>query len=208
MKNIWLDIELSDYEEHMALPDVAQSQYLSQYLFNTIELYNPGSVAILGSSGGNGLEKIDRNKVKKIICVDINANFLEAAKNRYHNKFDDIEFICQDISSSGFTISNVDLIYAGLVFEYFDLKPAISNMSKFLNKNGKLAVILQQPNENIPEVTPSKYKSLEKLSELFRFVSPIEFSKLCENYNIKLISQNETELKSGKKFTELIFQKL
>ena len=99
------------------------------------------------------------------------------------------------------------MIYAGLVFEYVDLKPAISNMSKFLNKNGKLAVILQQPNENIPEVTPSKYKSLEKLSELFRFVSPIEFSKLCEDYNIKLISQNETELKSGKKFTELIFQK-
>ena len=208
MKNIWLDIELSDYEEHMALPDVAQSQYLSQYLFNTIELYNPGGVAILGSSGGNGLEKIDRNKVKKISCVDINANFLEAAKNRYHNKFDDIEFICQDIASSGFTISNVDLVYAGLVFEYVDLIQAISNISKFLNKNGKLAVILQQPNENIPEVTPSKYKSLEKLSELFRFVSPIEFSKLCEDYNIKLISQNETELKSGKKFTELIFQKL
>jgi SAM-dependent methyltransferase len=207
MKNIWLNIKLSDYEEHMALPDVAQSQYLAQYLFNTIELYNPGSVAILGSSGGNGLEKIDRNKVKKIICVDINANFLEAAKNRYHNNFDDIEFICQDIASSGFTISNVDLVYAGLVFEYICLKPAILNISKFLNKNGKLAVILQQPNEKIPEVTPSKYKSLEKLSELFRFVSPIEFSKLCEDYDIKLISQNETELKSGKKFTELIFQK-
>jgi SAM-dependent methyltransferase len=207
MKNIWLDIELSDYEEHMALPDVAQSQYLSQYLFNTIELYNPDSVAILGSSGGNGLEKINRNKVKKVTCVDINANFLEAAKNRYHNKFKNIEFICQDIASSGFTISNVDLVYAGLVFEYICLKPAILNISKFLNKNGKLAVILQQPNEKIPEVTPSKYKSLEKLSELFRFVSPIEFSKLCEDYDIKLISQNETELKSGKKFTELIFQK-
>ena len=49
MKNIWLEIELSDYEGHMALPDVAQAQYLSQYLYNIIELFNPDSVAILGS---------------------------------------------------------------------------------------------------------------------------------------------------------------
>ena len=207
MKNIWLDIKLSDYENHLALPDIAQSQYLSLYFSNVLELYQPDTVAILGCSGGNGLEKIDGNKVNKIICVDINPDFLKEAENRYKNNFKDVEFVCQDIASPNFKISNVDLVYAGLVFEYVNIEPAIANVSKFLNKKGILAAVLQQPSENIPEVSPSKYKSLEKLSKLFRFVSPVELIELCNIHNIKLISQKETQLHSGKKFTELIFQK-
>jgi SAM-dependent methyltransferase len=207
MKNIWLDIELSDYENHMALPDVAQSQYLSLYLSAVLKLYKPGSIAMLGCSGGNGLERIVGKKVEEIICVDVNPDFLKKTENRYKNNFKDIEFVCQDITSHNFKISNVDLIYGGLVFEYVDIGPAIANISKFLNKKGILAVVLQQPNENIPEVSPSKYKSLEKLSQMFRFVSPIKFAELCNIHNIKLISQKETQLQSGKKFTELIFQK-
>ena len=207
MKNTWLDIELSDYENHMALPGVAQSQYLSQYFSEVLELYKPSTVATLGCSGGNGLERINKNRVEKVICVDINPNFLKEAENRYKDKFKDIEFVCQDIASQDFKIDKEDLIYAGLVFEYVDIKPAIANISKFLNNKGILAVVLQQPNENIPEVSPSKYKSLEKLSRVFRFVSPAKLIELCNFYNIKLVSQKETQLKSGKKFSELIFQK-
>jgi ubiquinone/menaquinone biosynthesis C-methylase UbiE len=207
MKSIWLDIELCDYENHMALPGVAQSQYLAQYLSEVLETYKPGTIAILGSSGGNGLEKIDEKKIKKIICVDINPGFLKEAENRYKNKFNDIEFVCQDIASQNFKISNADLMYAGLVFEYVDIEPAIVNISKFLNKKGILAIVLQRPHENIPEVTPSKYKSLEKLSQIFRFVSPIKLIELCEAYNIRLISQKEVQLQSGKKFIEIALQK-
>ena len=207
MENMWLDIKLSDYENHMALPDVAQSQYLSKYFSDVLELYQPDMVAMLGCSGGNGLEKIDEKKVNKIICVDINPVFLKEAENRYKNNFKDIEFVCQDIASQNFKISNVDLIYAGLVFEYVEIEPAIANISKFLNKERILAVVLQQPSKSIPEVSPSQYKSLEKLSEIFRFVSPVKLIELCNIYNIKLISKKETQLQSGKKFTELIFQK-
>jgi ubiquinone/menaquinone biosynthesis C-methylase UbiE len=207
MKSIWLDIELSDYEDHMALPGVAQSQYLAQYLSEVLETYKPGTIALLGCSGGNGLDKIDEKKIKKIICVDINPGFLKEAKNRYKNKFNNIEFVCQDIASQNFRISSADLMYAGLVFEYVDIEPALVNISKFLNKEGIIAVVLQQPHENIPEVTPSKYKSLEKLSEIFRFVPPVKFIEVCNSYNIKLVSQKEVQLQSGKRFIELILQK-
>ena len=207
MKNTWLDIELSDYENHMALPGVAQSQYLSKYFFEVLESYQPSTVAIFGCSGGNGLEKIDGKKLEKIICVDINPDFLKEAENRYKDNFRNIEFVCQDIASQNFKINSIDLIYAGLVFEYVEMEPAIFNISKSLNKNGILAIVIQQPHENIPEVTPSKYKSLEKLSQIFRFVSPIKLIELCEAYNIRSISQKEVQLQSGKRFIELIFQK-
>ena len=108
MKNTWLDIELSDYENHMALPGVAQSQYLSKYFFELLESYQPSTVAIFGCSGGNGLEKIDGKKLEKIICVDINPDFLKEAENRYKDNFRNIEFVCQDIASQKFKINSRD----------------------------------------------------------------------------------------------------
>ena len=207
MKNTWLDIKLSDYENHMALPGVGQSQYLAQYFSEVIELYHPHTVAILGCSGGNGLEKIDKKKLEKVICVDINPDFLKEAETRHKNKFKNIEFVCGDIASPDFKIRNADLIYAGLVFEYVDIEPAIVNIPKFMNKKGILAVVLQKPHENIPEVTPSEYKSLEKLSQIFRFVSPAKLIELGEAHNIRSISQKEIQLQTGKMFVEMIFQK-
>ncbi len=207
MKNIWLDIELSDYENHMALPSVAQSQYLSQYFFKLLESFHPKTVAILGCSGGNGLERINSEEVEKIICVDINPNFLKEAKHRYNKRFKDIEYVCQDITSENFKISNVDLMYAGLIFEYVDIELAINIAARFINSKGVLGAVLQQPNEKIPEVTPSRYKSLEKLSKVFGFVPSAKFIELCNIHGLKLISQIETQLESSKKFTELIFQK-
>lgn len=208
MKNIWLDIDLSDYENHMALPSVAQSKYLSQYFSKLLQSFQPRTVALLGCSGGNGLEMIDNKKVKKVICVDINPNFLREAENRFSKKFNDIEFVCQDITSHSFNIYKVDLVYGGLVFEYTDITFAIANISKYINEKGILGVVLQHQDENIPEVSPSKYKRLEKLSRIFRFVSPIRFTELCNIYNLKLISEKEVRLESGKKFSELIYQRL
>lgn len=72
---------------------------------------------------------------------------------------------------------------------------------------GYIAVVLQQPNENIAEVTPSRYKSLVKLSQIFKFISSTKFIELGNIHNLRLISQKNTQLESSKKFTELIFQK-
>lgn len=207
MKSVWLDIELSDYEKHMALPDVAQSQYLSEYFAEVLELYHPNTVGLIGCSGGNGIEKLDKQSIEKVVCVDINPNFIEEAKNRYKTKIKDIEFVCEDITSKDFKISNVDLIFIGLVLEYVEVENAINNLVKSLNPNGILVVVLQQPNKNIAEVTPSIYKSLEKLSQIFRFVSAKKLIEHCNSNDLKLIKQISTQLKSSKTFTELIFQK-
>jgi SAM-dependent methyltransferase len=207
MNNIWLEINLDDYEKHMSLPSIGQSQYLSDYFEKILAIYNPASIAILGCFGGNGLEKINPEKVQKVVGVDINPKYLETTKIRYLDSFKDIKFICCDISVDGCYFKPVELMFAGLIFEYVDHELALKNISKLIKNEGRLVVVLQLPNTDIPEVSPSPYKSLEKLNEIFSFVSPNKFIELSELYGLKLISKNQVKLASGKEFIELILQK-
>jgi SAM-dependent methyltransferase len=207
MTNKWLDISLDDYENHMALPSIGQSRYLSTYIKEILEICEPKSIAIIGCSGGNGLENINSEKVKRVICIDINSKYLEKAKKRFKSSFRDIEFICADISSDECSFDPVELIFAGLLFEYVDNKLAINNISKLIKVNGRLVVVLQLPSSDISEVSPSPYKRMEILNDLFSFVSADNFIELSEAEGFTLISRNKTRLNSGKEFLEIVLQR-
>jgi SAM-dependent methyltransferase len=207
MKNPWLEIELSDYENHMALPGIEQAQYLSEFFGRILERYKPESTVILGCAGGNGLEKIDNTFCKRVICVDINQEYLDEAERRFKDAFHEIEFICEDIASHNFKMYETELIFAGLVFEYVELETAVRNIGNSLKSGGILAAVIQLPSDDIPEVSPSPYKSLEKLGTLFSFVKIDDLIKLGRHHKMEIISKEEILLKSGKKFAELIFKK-
>lgn len=55
MNNPWKDINLSDYENHMALDSVWQLQEMNQMMKGQLNQYDIQSVTILGIAGGNGL---------------------------------------------------------------------------------------------------------------------------------------------------------
>lgn len=205
--NPWLEIELEDYESHMALSSVGQAQYLSGVFAKAVKAYSPNSAAILGCSGGNGLQAILNSKVERIVCVDINSEYIAAARKRFSGSFSQCEFLCCDISSSSFSCKPVDLIFAGLIFEYVDVNSALTNVCKVLNSSGKLVVVLQLPSKEIPEITPSKYTSLTKLNGIFNFVSPIDFQDVSRKYGFEIIESKQTTLNSGKSFQEFVFRK-
>ncbi|MHC1739267.1 MAG: class I SAM-dependent methyltransferase [Ignavibacteriaceae bacterium] len=207
MNNPWLNISLEDYEKHMSLSSIAQAQYLSSFFQISLTLYHPKSVAILGCAGGNGLEKINPEITQRVVCVDINPAFVRTAEERYNSVTGNTEFLCGDISSGEIIFSSVELIFASLLFEYVDIDSALENIGKLICKDGKLAVVLQVPNPDIPEVSPSPYKSLEILSEVFSFVTPEKFIGACESKGFNLILRNKTKLNSGKEFIELILIK-
>lgn len=205
--NPWLEIELEDYESHMALSSIGQAQYLSGVFVKAALKYSPKSVAILGCSGGNGLEAISNSQVERVVCVDINPEYVAAAKKRFAGSFNQCEFLCCDILSSSFSFEPIDLIFAGLIFEYVDYNSALANISKVVNPSGFLVVVLQLPNREIPEISPSQYTSLNKLSELFNFVPPINFQEAAKLHQFEILETKQTILKSGKSFQEMVFQK-
>ena len=75
MNNPWKDVNLSDYESHMALDTVKQLQALNtvkqlqalnQMMKDQFNKYDIQSAMILGIAGGNGLEHVNVEKITKV----------------------------------------------------------------------------------------------------------------------------------------------
>lgn len=84
MSNPWKKINLNDYESHMSLDNVYQLQALNEMMKEQFTTYDIESLMILGVAGGNGLEHIDNEKIKKVYGVDVNKDFLTECEKRYH----------------------------------------------------------------------------------------------------------------------------
>lgn len=67
--NPWEEISLSDYENHMKLNSVMQLQGMNQLMKGQLDAYPVNSAMILGVAGGNGLEYVDRHKLKKYMVL-------------------------------------------------------------------------------------------------------------------------------------------
>ena len=200
MTNPWLQIPATDYEAHMALPEVAQNQALEVLFASALEKYAPESLAVFGCTTGNGFEHIDTSITKRVVGVDINPEYLAILKNRFATKIPNLHAIEADFTSPDFRIEQVSLIFAGLVFEYVNLQDALLNINRFLAPEGALVVVLQLPSSDSAPVTTTPYKSLERLAPVMRLVSPGEFADACVLAGLREMKTETVPLKKGKAF--------
>jgi SAM-dependent methyltransferase len=172
MRNPWLDISLSDYEGHMASPEVAQAPMLAGVLADLMKAHRPRSVAVIGCAGGNGFGWIDRAQTARVVGVDINPDFLAEARRRFDGAFDELELICADVAGDPdpLTFAPVDLIFAALVFEYVDPRVVVPRLAARLNPGGRLVVLLQLPAFGLPAITSTAGARLAALAPLLRLV--------------------------------------
>jgi ribosomal protein S18 acetylase RimI-like enzyme len=168
--NPWLGIPLSDYESHMALPDVAQAPLLADIFEALLRARQPRSVAVIGCAGGNGFDRIDAAVTTRVVGVDINPAYLDVCRERHGSRFAQFELIAADIANGDVHFAPVDFIYAGLVLEYVDVNRAMKAMSSLLVEKGTLATVIQLPGSLA--VTPSPFTSVERLAPAMHFVEP------------------------------------
>lgn len=199
MRNPWLSIPLEDYEAHMALPAVGQAKMLADHLATTLRDYRPESFAIIGCAGGNGFDRIPTGMASRVIGVDINPAYIEAATTRYGGRIAGLDLHVADIQAGPPGFEPVDLVYVGLVFEYVSLTETLKNLKKICKPGGHLIAVLQQPGKE--PVTPSPYKSLEALAPVMHLVRPGELSDAAATFGFALEAERTTTLKSGKSFT-------
>jgi len=207
-RNPWLDIPASDYEGHMASPQVGQLHLLNRLFKRVLTETRPVSVAVLGCTTGNGFEHFDPAVTHFILGVDINPSYLEITRERYRAWGTRLELKCADLHTDCFDGRQFDLVHAALVFEYVDVEIVLAHIFRALKPQGKLSVVLQLPNLGLPAVSHTPYKSLEKLAPVMHLLEPDQFTRLTRRAGFKEPAGEMITLPSGKEFFLGVYSKL
>ena len=153
MENPWKTISLGDYEAHMQLPSVRQLRTLNEIM--QAQLSCPArSVMILGVAAGNGLEHIDKDKIRKVYGMDVNADYLAEANRRFPELDGVLECICADLRTEADTLPQAELVVADLLVEYIGCA-AFQNVIRAVRP--KLVSCAIQVNEGETWVSDSPY---------------------------------------------------
>jgi len=207
MSNPWLNIPLSDYEAHMALPTVGQLGLLADVFAATIARHPCQSVALLGCAGGNGLDRIRPNALKRVVGIDINPDFISRVRERYNGIAPTLELFAGDVEKDMFAFAPVDLVFAALIFEYVSAGPTLDRIRSMVTAGGLLVAILQLPSADSGPVTASPYPSLSSLASFMKLVPPEEFIEKAQKQGFILLGQETLQASGGKKFGLIEFSK-
>jgi len=198
--NPWLDLPLADYEGHMALPQVAQAQLLGDVFEQMLREFTPPSVAILGCSGGNGVERIAPGVTTRVVGVDVNSGYLGALRARFAGRFQQLDLIAGDIQHDGVAFKPVAMVFAALLFEYVDVGVALPRIRSWLEEGGTLGTVVQLPSVTLSAVTPSPYASIQVLAPHMRLVPPARLRELAELSGFGETASSQRESSAGKLF--------
>jgi len=202
MNNPWLKISLTDYENHMT--EVGQMQVLNKLTKECLEKHRPVNFALLGCSGGNGLEHINNEITEKVYAIDINSEYLAETLNKFGKTVTNLKTLNIDLINDDLTLKNIDLLFAGLILEYLEPEKALSKILKTLRKDGVLVIVIQKTKKTT-FVSKTKYKSLEKLSNISKAVDEIKLTEFLSQKNMILTERKEIKLNENKSFTALTY---
>jgi SAM-dependent methyltransferase len=203
----WLDIPLADYEGHMALPEIGQARMLADELESAVRQHAPSSVAIIGCSGGNGIERLIGTTVERIVGIDINPTYVAAAQARFCTRFPTLVLYVADIQDALPNIMPTEMIFAGLIFEYVDLRAAMRNLRPLCAPGGTLVAVLQAPSAEAKAVSPSPYRNLARLAPAMRLRDAREVRATAAEAGFALATTRSLTLPSGKSFIVLSFHR-
>jgi hypothetical protein len=197
MSDPWLSIPLADYEGHMGADNVQQLSALSSLFKRALNLCLPDSVAILGIAGGNGLEHASPATITRIVGFDINPEYVDEVRRRFITR-PTLELHCVDLSRDELRVAPVALVHAALFFEHAGLGRALDNALSLVTPGGTLSVVLQLPEREQQNVTPTPYPSMQTLAESFSFVDVSHLRALLETRGFRLLNEELRPLPTGK----------
>jgi len=201
MANPWEKIELSDYENHMSLESVYQLQVLNQMMGEQFEACDTDTIMILGIAGGNGLEHIDKNKIKKVYGVDVNQDFLAECKKRYEALGDVLETICADLSDEHLQMPHSGLLVANLLVEYIGYE-SFQRIVGLVKPSYVSCIIQINTGESFVSDSPYLH-AFDCLEEVHHQMEEKSLTDCMSQIGYGLKQTTEQFLPNGKKFVRL-----
>ncbi len=190
----------ADYEGHMGSPGVRQLEFLSRIFGGLIDEFEPESLALLGCATGNGLEHIERGRVRKLVGLDINPEYLELCRKRHGRNIPGLELVCADFGSFDLEAASIDFVHAALFFEYVEPSAAVEKVSRWLKPGGMLAVVLQLPHAAGDNVSQTGFESVKALEPAIHLVDPALLGRLVREHGFSEVRSARETLASGKEF--------
>lgn len=203
--NPWLTIPIEDYESHMALPEIGQAQMLAAELARAASRIAARSVALVGCSGGNGLEMLPRS-ARRIVAIDINPAYVETVRGRFRERGHTLELFVADIQQGAPACAPVDLVYAGLIFEYVDMAATMTALRELCAPQGMLVAVIQLAGEAGHFVSPSPFSSLQPLGSCARTRSREELQEHARVVGFLPTDARRITSAGGKNFDVLYFR--
>jgi len=199
MPSAWLEVPLEDYEGHMRAPQVAQMEALAEMFGEALGARRPETLAIVGIAGGNGLDRVDRTRTRRIVGLDICSSYLDAVRARFED-LPGLELHCVDLAEADVELEPVDMVHAALVFEHAGVGRCLDNALSLVKPGGSFTAVLQLPSESAAGVAPTGFDSLQKLAPDFQLIDPAWFCTAVARRGLTLQSETRRPLVSGKAF--------
>jgi SAM-dependent methyltransferase len=203
--NPWLKISAADYEGHMGPSGVDQLAALSGLFAEVYNRVMPARVAVLGCATGNGFEHVDPAVTRRLVGVDVNPQYLAFAREHYQRLAGILDLVCRPAETCDIGAGSMDLMFAGLFFEYVEPGPMLERIASWLVAGGTLSVVLQLPSTAAPAVSKTAYESLRVLEGFLHLVPPDELRRLAIRAGLAMESGREIPLRCGKSFQEMTF---
>lgn len=206
MSNPWETIPLNDYENHMKLDSVCQLQAMNEMMYNQFYRYPISTLMILGIAGGNGLNHISTDKIKKVYGVDINPNYLEECVKRYPHLKHIFYPIQANLLDTTITLPKVDMVIANLLIEYIGYDNFLNSIQKI--EPSYISCIIQI-NDTSDFVSESPYiHTFDCLEGIHCDINEDKLKNFLQMNYYKFIFKLEKQLPNGKKLIQLDYQKI
>ena len=196
----WLSIPAADYEGHMGSPGVRQLEFLGGVFGALIAEFEPAAVVVLGCATGNGFERVRPERVRRLVGLDINREYLDLCRERCAKTIPGLELTCEDIVSFELEPRSMDFIHAALFLEYVDPAIVIEKASRWLKSRGIFATVLQLPSESCGTVSDTGFTSLKALEPVITLVEPGHLERILQRYGFSRVKSARETLGSGKEF--------
>ena len=206
MSNPWESISLTDYENHMRLNSVKQLQTMNEMMKGQLDNDAASSAMILGIAGGNGLEHVDKKKYTKVYGIDINKEYLTAAKNRYPELSGTLECLLIDVIAEYDKLPHAELLIANLFIEYIGYEAFQKAVLQVAPKY--ISCIIQINTDEDAWVSDSPYlHAFDRLDEVHHQMEEQNLVQAMKQIGFHPAKQFEKSLPNGKKFVQLDFHR-
>jgi SAM-dependent methyltransferase len=195
----WLHIPLAEYEAHME--EIGQASALRETFRRVYSDLRPRRLLILGCTTGRDFEVVDPSVTTVAVGVDLNAEYLDAARGRLDALRGTLQLVHGDVLEVDLPSSGFDLIYAALLFEYVDPALLFARIARWLAPGGVCIAVTQNPADGVPSVTRTSHGSMDLLSGCMSLHRPEEIGRSAVRAGLTVTEQTDISLPHGKSFS-------